>query len=121
MLVIALSVIAFVGLSFGSALAQDPGSTPTDSTASPTSDASKTPTIEFKVKPGQRNSAPKEDLPGWPFLYGAYACIWLAIFGYVFALWLKQRKLDSRIVALDKRLDELDKTLDDIGQKKGKS
>ena len=53
------------------------------------------------------NEAPKENLPAWPFLYGAYFCIWGLLFGYMFYTWYRNVQLSGRIAALDGRLDDV--------------
>ncbi len=63
----------------------------------------------------QATSEPtKENLPGWPFLYGAYAVIWALMLSYIIFLWRTQSKLDTRVASLDRKLDELDKKLDEL-------
>lgn len=57
---------------------------------------------------------PKENLPAWPFLYGAYICIWLLLFAYVAFTWLRNVQLSHRIAGLDARLDELDAKLEGL-------
>ncbi len=57
---------------------------------------------------------PKENLPAWPFLYGAYFCIWLLLFAYVGFTWLRNVQLSHRIASLDTRLDKLDAQLEGL-------
>ena len=68
-----------------------------------------TPTMGFEAA---TDEAPKENLPAWPFLYGAYTFLWLLIFAYVVFLWRKQAALEARISAVDKRMDAVDAALE---------
>lgn len=56
----------------------------------------------------------KENLPGWPFLYGAYSVIWLLIFGYIGFMWFKQMQISSQIGEMDRRLDSIDQIIEDL-------
>jgi hypothetical protein len=58
----------------------------------------------------------KENLPGWPFLYGAYTVLWVLMMGYVIFLWLRQRKLDDQIARVDQRLAQIDQKLDALDE-----
>ncbi|MEL6179972.1 MAG: hypothetical protein AAFS10_13520 [Myxococcota bacterium] len=58
------------------------------------------------------DNAPKENLPGWPFLYGAYFVLWLIPLAYLLVMWRRQSALDGRLQSLDRRLDNLDTALD---------
>ncbi len=60
---------------------------------------------------------PKDNLPGWPFLYGAYTCIWVLLLGYVIFMWRKQSALTAQIGRVDKRLDELDRAIEALDGK----
>ena len=42
----------------------------------------------------------KEELPGWPFLYSAYAIIWIGLFWYLISLGRRQRRVDAQIAEL---------------------
>jgi hypothetical protein len=57
---------------------------------------------------------PKENLPAWPFLYGAYFCIWVLLFAYVGLTWLRNVQLSHKIAGLDARLDRLDAQLEGL-------
>lgn len=61
----------------------------------------------------------KENLPGWPFLYGAYSFIWAILMGYVVFLWMRQRQLNEQIARIDRRLGEVDHKLDMLDEAKG--
>ena len=56
----------------------------------------------------------KENLPGWPFLYGAYSVIWLLIFGYIGFMWFKQMQISRQIGEMDRRLDSIDQIIEDL-------
>jgi ABC-type transport system involved in cytochrome c biogenesis permease subunit len=58
------------------------------------------------------SGAPKENLPAWPFLYGAYFCIWGLLFAYIIFTWYRNVQLSGRISELDARLDRLDGELE---------
>ena len=61
----------------------------------------------------------KENLPAWPFLYGAYFAIMLILMLYVSSLWYRQRRLDAEIDRLDKKLDRIDEALGKRGAEGG--
>ncbi len=53
----------------------------------------------------------KENLPAWPFLYGAYFAILVLLMLYISTLWLRQRRIDGEIARLDGKLDRIEETL----------
>ena len=57
---------------------------------------------------------PKENLPAWPFLYGAYFFFWALLFGYMVFTWSRSAQINTRIAQLDARLDQLDTELERI-------
>ena len=50
--------------------------------------------------------AVKEDVPGGPLLVGAYALIWLAVFGYLVRLVRLQAHTEAEVARLEKALAE---------------
>lgn len=40
------------------------------------------------------------------YLFAAYTVIWVVIFGYVFVLYLRQRKLSREIESLEESIDK---------------
>jgi len=42
------------------------------------------------------------------FLFAAYTIIWVVVFGYVFYIYRKQRKLQKEIDLLKKTVDKLE-------------
>lgn len=76
------------------------------------------PAVMAQTDPSQAFEAatgpPKENLPAWPFLYGAYFCIWGILFAYVGFTWLRNVQLSHRIAGLDARLDKLDTQLEGL-------
>jgi CcmD family protein len=48
--------------------------------------------------------AVKEDVPGGPLLVGAYALVWLAVFGYLVRLVRQQARTEAEIARLEKAL-----------------
>jgi CcmD family protein len=71
------------------------------------------PSTAFKAS----NEAPKENLPGWPFLYGAYSLIWLLLFGYVVFLWKKHLAIEAQLARVNKRMDDFDGALEALEKK----
>ena len=63
------------------------------------------------------NEAPKENLPAWPFLFGAYAFIWLLLFGYIVFLWRKHVAIEAQLAKVKKRMDDFDGALDALEKK----
>ena len=61
-----------------------------------------------------QDDVPKENLPAWPFLYGAYFAIWLLLLIYLGLMGFQNARLQGRIRALDARLDKLDRALEEI-------
>lgn len=92
------------------AMAQDGDPAPA---AAPAGDK-ELPSMGFKAG----GEIPKEDLPGWPFLYGAYSFIWFFIFAYIVFLWRRQAALTARIAQVDRRLDQIDQALDAMSGRK---
>ncbi len=44
-----------------------------------------------------------EDVPGGPLMVGAYALLWILVFGYLFMLSRRARNLEARIAQLESR------------------
>lgn len=44
-----------------------------------------------------------EDVPGGALMVGAYALVWLLVFGYIFMLSRRARNLEARILQLESR------------------
>jgi hypothetical protein len=61
----------------------------------------------------------RENLPGWPFLYGAYGFILFCLLAYIIFLWSRQRTLDAKIAQVDRRLTEVDQALDKLSGQGG--
>jgi len=59
-------------------------------------------------------TVPKENLPAWPFLYGAYFCFWALLFGYMIYTWRRSVQISGRIAHLDARLDQIDADIERI-------
>jgi CcmD family protein len=47
-----------------------------------------------------------ERLPATPFVFWAYAIVWLVLIGYVFFLWRRVGRVEQELAALTVRLDE---------------
>lgn len=95
----------------GSAFAQDEPAPDKAAETTPAAQDDKAPTMGFKAG----GEVPKENLPGWPFLYGAYFFLWIIPLAYLFVMWRRQAALDAQLASLDKRLDALDAALDTKG------
>jgi CcmD family protein len=48
-------------------------------------------------------AAPGEQIPALPLIGAAYGFIWVAVFGYVWSLGRKLRKVDAEITVLEQR------------------
>ncbi len=48
---------------------------------------------------------PSDALPAAPLLVAAYAFAWLAVFGYLWAVWRRLGKLEREIADVARRLD----------------
>lgn len=44
-----------------------------------------------------------EDVPGGPLMVGAYALLWILVFGYLFMLSKRARNLEARIAQLESK------------------
>ena len=106
---LALAAVFAFGLvgPIGGAIAQDEAAPATEKGA----DKDNNPSQAFAAAP---DSAPRENLPAWPFLYGAYGVIWLLVFLYILFLWRKHGAIESRLQAIDKRMDDIDAALEDL-------
>lgn len=47
-----------------------------------------------------------ERLPATPFVFWAYALVWIVLIGYVFFLWRRVGRVEQELAALTVRLDE---------------
>ena len=63
------------------------------------------------------DEAPKENLPAWPFLFGAYGFMWLLVFGYIVFLWRKHVAIEAQLDRVNKRMDDFDGALDALEKK----
>jgi len=60
---------------------------------------------EFRpVGPGDIDT---EKLPATPFVFAAYALVWIAAIGYVLTLWRRVRKTEREIVVMAARLESI--------------
>jgi heme exporter protein C len=50
-------------------------------------------------------SKPQEHLPAAPLVMTAYAVAWVAIFGYVWSLWSRSRRVEREIAEVSRRVD----------------
>ena len=49
--------------------------------------------------------APAETLPAAPFVFVAYALVWVALIVYVFGLWRKLARVEEELAAVSSRLN----------------
>ena len=49
---------------------------------------------------------PAEQLPAAPLLIAAYAVVWIAVFGYVWALWRRLGKVERELSELGRQLTQ---------------
>jgi CcmD family protein len=62
---------------------------------------------------GQSSVASQErTLPGGVLASATYILLWVCIFGFVFAILRRQRRLDAEIEALERRMDQVFETLE---------
>ena len=54
------------------------------------------------TKPGEIQT---ENLPATPFVFGAYAIVWIIVTVYVFSLWRRISRSEREIAALAARLE----------------
>ena len=62
--------------------------------------------MEYQV--AQRDFVPAKDLPtevlpATPFVFFAYAFVWVVLIGYVFGLWQKLRKVERELSDMTSR------------------
>jgi len=50
------------------------------------------------------DTLPQEVLPATPFVFAAYAFVWLALLVYVFALWRRMGRVERELADLNARL-----------------
>ena len=46
---------------------------------------------------------PEDQLPAAPLLVGAYAIVWLAVFGYLWSIWRRLSKVEQELSNLSRR------------------
>jgi hypothetical protein len=59
---------------------------------------------EFQTITG--DDAALERLPATPFVFWAYAIVWLVLIGYVFMLWRQVGRVEQDLAALTARLEQ---------------
>jgi CcmD family protein len=52
------------------------------------------------------DEAALERLPATPFVFWAYAIVWLVLIGYVFSLWRRLGRVEAELQTLHARLGE---------------
>jgi CcmD family protein len=52
------------------------------------------------------DQAALEKLPATPFVFGAYAIVWIVLIAYVFSLWRRLGRVEQEMAALASRLTE---------------
>ena len=88
------AVLLMLGaLSFTVAAQTQPPPTPTPSAA----------VDEFRP---MSETAPREELPATPFVFYAYAFVWLALIVYVFSIWRRMGRVEQDLAAVQRRLRE---------------
>lgn len=50
------------------------------------------------------DSLPQEVLPATPFVFAAYAFVWLALLAYVYALWRRLGKVERELADVNAKL-----------------
>jgi len=50
------------------------------------------------------DTLPQEVLPATPFVFAAYAFVWLALLAYVFALWRRLARVERELADVNARL-----------------
>ena len=50
------------------------------------------------------DSLPQEVLPATPFVFAAYAFVWLALLAYVYALWRRLAKVERELADVNAKL-----------------
>jgi CcmD family protein len=59
---------------------------------------------ETDFKPIRADQAALEQLPATPFVFWAYAIVWMVLLAYVFSLWRRLGRVEQEMAALSNRL-----------------
>ena len=59
---------------------------------------------ENEFKPVTAEQAALEKLPATPFVFWAYAIVWVVLIAYVFSLWRRLGRVEQEMAALSSRL-----------------
>jgi CcmD family protein len=51
------------------------------------------------------SEVPTEVLPGTPFVFIAYAFVWVALLGYLFGLWRKLNRVERELAQVTSRVE----------------
>jgi CcmD family protein len=62
--------------------------------------------VEYQAQTGfvKASELPTEVLPAAPFVFFAYAFVWVVLIGYVFALWQKLRRVERELSDMTSRV-----------------
>ena len=62
--------------------------------------------MEYQAQTGfvKASELPSEVLPATPFVFFAYAFVWILLVGYVFALWQKLGRVERELSDVTSRL-----------------
>jgi CcmD family protein len=61
---------------------------------------------QSEFRPIPADEAALERLPATPFVFWAYAIVWIVLILYVFSLWRRLGRVEQEMQALNARLDE---------------
>ena len=56
-------------------------------------------------RPASPEDFARENLPAAPFVFGAYAFVWLALVGYVFLVWRRLGRVERELTDVRARLE----------------
>lgn len=59
-----------------------------------------------EFKPASSDDLALERLPATPFVFAAYAIVWIVLIGYVFFLWRRLDRVEQEMAALTVRLNQ---------------
>jgi CcmD family protein len=68
------------------------------------------PAVAWAQQPGPQSqfvpadTLPQEVLPATPFVFGAYAFVWVALFVYVYALWRRLGRVERELADVHAKL-----------------
>jgi CcmD family protein len=63
--------------------------------------------MEYQAQEGfvKASEVPTEVLPGSPFVFVAYAFVWVALLGYLFGLWRKLTRVERELSQVVSRVE----------------